>query len=629
MAEGYDETRTLGYILENGCDDSERELKAIYIVRSFSEEGYTQHEAFEKLTKWSETKLITPLDKVAIEDCITKGFGRASQYRNDSVIEEYHLNDVGNAKRLVDFAGEIIRYNYVWKKWFLWNGKVWEEDRTGGIERLGKEMLVGLYSLAPTLRDEERKPLIKHVLSSESKLRIMGMIDLSRSEPGIPVTPDELDSHKNLFNINNGMLDLNTCELLPFKKENLITKTSPVNYDKSAKCPKWDKFIKRIFAGDQDLINYVQKALAYSLTGEASEKSMFILWGVGDTGKTTLTNTITHIFGDYCKEIPSKELIVKKFNNNSNDWARLYKTRLVRSSENKKGQTLDIGAIKAVTGGGKFPCRALYHETEDMDIYFALWLETNYKPRVPDNDDAIWNRLKLIPFTVQFSKEEIIDKYWDVLIKEELPGIFNWLLAGLKLWRKEGLKNLPNAVKLAIEDYRTDEDILGEFINLKYDYVNRSLILLKEIYSDYKFWCQEVGFTPFSSKRLKSELVSRGHKATNQAGTNLILIHGLAPVDVIVCEGKEAKVENPLMRGKRKKVIETPYFTNTTSQNEVISYVIELIKEGGMFETNITTALQSTIKISAGEALKIIQSMEDKEIIIKKPSSEYMIGRVV
>jgi putative DNA primase/helicase len=622
----YDVTRTTGYILREGCHDSDREMSAIAIARNCSMEGIEQHDAFDKLLKWSETKLKTPLDKTAIEDAITLGYGRASPYRNNSTLEKYHPSDLGNAQRLVDVYGDRIRYNYVFKCWYIWDGRYWRKDEKNVVEKYAKDLLIQLYSIAPNVRDEERKSFINHILKSESKQRISAMVDLSRSESGIPVIPDELDRNKQLLNVQNGTIDLNTCELLDFKKEDLITMMSNFVYDKDAKCPLWIKFIERIFGHDEELIKYGQKTLGYSLTGQASEKDMFICWGSGDTGKTTLTSTIIGLMGDYAKELPSKELFAKKIEGGSNDWARLNKVRYARSSESKKGKALDVGAVKLVTGGGRLPCRKLYQESTDMEIDFVLWLETNHKPRIPENDEAIWNRLKLIPFKVQFKKSEMIDKYWDVLIEKEASGILNWLLEGVKLWREEGIKKLPKVVSDAVDEYRTDEDILGEFINLKYDYVNRKSILLKVIYTDYKIWCNNVGYTPFSRKRLLNELKNRGHKADNKGGGNLTQVFGLAPVTVKQDEANRVKTETLHTREIHKDFTKTAFFANVASQNDTIRHVLALIKEGVTDELSLTKQLQSWRKKNTADSMAIIAWMDSEGLIMIKPgtTSEYM-----
>src|SRR5206468_11054248 len=134
---------------------------------------------------------------------------------------------------------------------------------------------------------------------------------LARSEPGIPVTPDELDRDPWLFNVRNGTLNLRTGNLRPHRREDLITKLAPVAYDLAAKCPRWDRFLNQIFAGDRALITFLKRAVGYSLTGTAHERVIFFLFGDGQNGKSTLVETVRGVSGDYGMTTPIESLLLR------------------------------------------------------------------------------------------------------------------------------------------------------------------------------------------------------------------------------------------------------------------------------------------------------------------------------
>jgi len=127
------------------------------------------------------------------------------------------------------------------------------------------------------------------------------MVRLARSEPVIPVTVDKLDRNPWLLNVRNGTLDLRTGELRPHRREDLLTRLAPVDYDPDATCPTWLAFLDRITAGNQNLIQFLQRAIGYTLTGSARERVLFMLHGGGANGKSTLLETISGLLGDYAK----------------------------------------------------------------------------------------------------------------------------------------------------------------------------------------------------------------------------------------------------------------------------------------------------------------------------------------
>ncbi len=126
----------------------------------------------------------------------------------------FHLTDWGNAKRLVGRFGPDTQYEPTSKKWFVWNGQRWVVDQTGEVCRLAKETVRFIYREAANASSkEERKALAAHANRSESAARIGAMIHLASTEPGIPVTPDQLDTDPWALNVLNGTLDLRTGKL--------------------------------------------------------------------------------------------------------------------------------------------------------------------------------------------------------------------------------------------------------------------------------------------------------------------------------------------------------------------------------------------------------------------------------
>src|ERR1043166_9471460 len=119
--------------------------------------------------------------------------------------------DLGNAHQLVARHGKDLRYCHPWRKWLAWDGARWKRDETGEIERRAKETVTAmLLSAARGPDTDARDRAKKHAIQSQSAGRIRAMISLADTEPGIPVTPDQLDCHPYLLNCLNGTLDLRT-----------------------------------------------------------------------------------------------------------------------------------------------------------------------------------------------------------------------------------------------------------------------------------------------------------------------------------------------------------------------------------------------------------------------------------
>ena len=107
------------------------------------------------------------------------------------------------------------------------------------------------------------------------------MLKMGAPNEAISVSAGAFDRDSMLLNCANGLVDLRTGELLEREPEHLASKLVEVDYDPSAKCPTFDRFINDIFCGERDLIRWVQRALGYTITGSVDEQLLFIAYGTG------------------------------------------------------------------------------------------------------------------------------------------------------------------------------------------------------------------------------------------------------------------------------------------------------------------------------------------------------------
>lgn len=442
----------------------------------------------------------------------------------DLLLEGGHT-EAAYAARLALHQGHEIRYVDQWNRWITWNGARWVVDESKGAEMQGraKAMLTASYLAAnsitnnnPDLQKAMQDDFREAVRGKETKRAIDAIIDLTRSEPDIMVNPGTFDVKPYLLNLANGMLDLRTfsfgdgekIEPLEHDPVTMVTKIAPVAFDSQATCPTWERFISEVFQGNQELIRYVQRTLGYALSGDTSEHSFWIAYGSGANGKSTLLNTIQAVMGDYAATTAFTTFDADNRNQYGNDIAALMGRRFVAALEADSERKLSEARIKSVSAGDPFTCKFLYGEYFTFVPQFKTWLAVNHKPIIRGQDRGIWRRLKLIPFEVNF--EGKADKQLPEKLKEELPGILNWLLRGFIDWRDNGMQE-PEIVRKATEEYREESDQLGQWISARCDLGESEPVLTSDLYANYKDWLQSNGDDryPMSSTRFGRELGDR------------------------------------------------------------------------------------------------------------------------
>ena len=400
------------------------------------------------------------------------------------------FTDTTNAYRLFVEYGKDIRYNALWKKWLVWNGIQWEMDDGHLVHAKGLEMIRAMYEeIKKTADYRDRIEIEKHAIQSESARRRKATIETATWITELNVKTEQLDNDPWLFNVKNGTIDLRTGEIRKHRQDDLITRIANVEYDPAATCPAWKKFIMEIMNYNTDLIHFIQNAAGWAITGDTSEQTMFILFGTGANGKSTFLNTIMNLLGDYAIATPTETFMKKVGDQITNDIARLRGTRFVTTTEAEHGRRLSEPLIKQITGNDRMTARFLYGEFFNFVPTFKIFMATNHKPVIKGTDHGIWRRIKLIPFTTRI-EEEKQDKHLEQKLRLEGPGILNWLIEGARRWYAEGLKT-PNIIIKATDEYRSEMDIMGNFIRERCIQQAGLSIKARELFKCYEEWCEE------------------------------------------------------------------------------------------------------------------------------------------
>ncbi len=287
-------------------------------------------------------------------------------------------------------------------------------------------------------------------------------------------------------------MNLRTGELRPATPDDLVTKAIPVTYNPKATCPRWDAFIDRIMDSNADLIGYLQRLAGLLLTGDITVQELFIFHGGGANGKSVFIDTLGAMLGDYAGVAPDGFLTIRSHDEHPTEIADLCGKRLVVASETEEGSRLRTQLVKRLTGDARLKARFMRQDYFEFDRTHKLVLVTNNKPRINESTNAIWRRIRLIPFTVTIPPEEQ-DPHLLERLKAEWPGILSWAVRGCLEWQREGM-NPPGEVLIASEEYRAESDPLADFIT---DFCIRGTaevrVVRGDLFASYQSWCVQVG----------------------------------------------------------------------------------------------------------------------------------------
>jgi putative DNA primase/helicase len=299
----------------------------------------------------------------------------------------------------------------------------------------------------------------------------------------------------------------------------MMTKISPVSYDPEAKYPLWERVLARVQDDDQQMVDFLSRAVGYTLTGDAGIQAMFFLHGDGCNGKGVFTSVIRQLLGRYADNASFDTFVVQKNDGRiRNDLAKLVGARYVTASESQEGNRLDEALIKSLTGGDPITTRFLHKEFFTYYPQFKLWMSSNYKPAIRGQDWGIWRRVKMIPFEVIIPDEERDEQLTDKL-KAELPGILNWALRGLADFLQFGMM-YPDKVNAATQQYRESQDIIGHFLKAKCFLDPVVLSRASDLYERYKTWAADAKEFVLKERQFSDAMKKRGFEVEHKRDGN-------------------------------------------------------------------------------------------------------------
>jgi P4 family phage/plasmid primase-like protien len=417
-------------------------------------------------------------------------------------------NNQGNVEWLVELHGHDLKYIREYKDWVHWNGIKWERDETAATKALADVVKI-LYEIARgTDDDEERRKAAGFASSCGNNAVYVATTALASKNRNFSASLLEFDQDAFKLNMLNGVLDLKTFELKPHSHLDRFMKCVGYKFDEKAACPRWLKFLGEIYAEDKELIDYLQRVVGRCLTGSNSDKAFFFMFGPdGDNGKSKVLEVLRSLLGEYAYHAAFSTFLKSRNDKGvRDDLAPFYGMRLVTSSEPDEGKLFELNTIKGITGGDPVTCRELYGKMFTFEPTCKLFFAANNQPAITERSNAAWDRIRVIPHKISIAKEKQ-DPMLAEKLKEELSGILNWALGGLKEYN--GLGNLadPKSVCIAVKQYRLDNDTVRQFIDEVCMFKDTMSMLGPDLYDSYKEFCYDTGKKPLGLNKFTAAML--------------------------------------------------------------------------------------------------------------------------
>ncbi|MGX1167912.1 putative DNA primase/helicase [Bradyrhizobium sp. USDA 372] len=483
--------------------------------------------------------LAPPAPKIAASILERLGLDEDHQIQLDRELAQCPLTDLGNAERFARRMQDRLMAVPT-RGWFQWDGRRWTMNGAEDAARIAAQYVARSIqreadALSETEEDavvEVRSPGAKceREIRLSDKLRDWGretendrhLTALRRqAEPMMAIDQARLDADPMKINTKNGTLKVNRSgdedpiSFYPHDPADLITKVIDADYDASATCPVYDAFLKKVQPSPK-VQRFLHQWAGLGLTGDTSEQKLLFFWGKGRNGKTTLVEAWASIYGDY-----ACSLAVETFMDNGRgrsggqatpDLALLPGIRFVHTDEPARNARLSESHVKLLTGGDTIQARELNKGFFSFKPQFKLTMSGNYRPKVDGGEasQGTWRRLIMVRWAITVPEQEV-DRQLSAKLKAEASGILNRLLDGLRDWIDHGLL-VPEEIKETTEEYRSDSDVLGRFLQECTMRAEGQRLSNAELHNLFVVWSRKNGERPWTKKSLTSAMKERDYE---------------------------------------------------------------------------------------------------------------------
>lgn len=441
-------------------------------------------------------------------------------------------SDTGNGRRFVDAFGNQVRYT-PGLGWFVWNGQYWKPDAEDlHVRELVKKVPAMVANEAAAIEDSDMmKVAQKWATTSKTSSAQNNTVRMAQTDPRIGVPVDYWDKDPYLIGVANGVVDLKSGTLLQGRPDLHITRRCPVGYTPGLESlPRFQQFLDFATGYDKSYQKWLQRAMGYTLTGLNTLDVMFMMYGPPGSGKNVMVEALVKILGEQQYAFPLDSSVLAQGDGKSNQadmyfWAEMRGRRMIWVDELPESERIKENQVKKLTGSSLISARSPGEKPFTFESQGKLWVTTNHRPII--TDDAMWRRIRPIPWTQVPAKPDPSLKAYLHDPEGGLPAILAWAVQGAI-----EVLNSPDPdpvgwceqVQEAADMYRKNEDRLGLFLEEEFDQDVTGTLGIKELFGPYTVWCEGRGERPLSQIRFTNKLSERGLQITGSG--NRAVVYG-------------------------------------------------------------------------------------------------------
>jgi putative DNA primase/helicase len=464
-------------------------------------------------------------DNTAIVQALAAGFGLGAMQEyddDDMTVKRDEKQDTSAAKEgggglsdavLADrVADDVLAGQFCWSEglgWLQWDGKRWAFVPEAAPVEAIRRYFIQWHGKA-AIRESSSVTLLKALSGLLSRTKIANVLALTK---GIVLKDAaDFDSHHDLLNVGNGVVDLTTGTLGKHDPELLMTKLTPVNFRAGAVHQDWQAALAAL---PPSVADWMQVRVGQSASGHMTPDDLLVVnQGGGANGKTTIFGGVRCALGDHAVIVPERVLLTNP-GDHPTELMTLLGARLALMEETPEARHLSVKRLKDTVGTQTMSARLIRGNNVTWPATHSLMLTTNYAPRIDETDHGTWRRLALVRFPYTFvdpTREALSghERRGDPLLRDRLKdgrqgqheAILGWIVEGARRWYANDrvMPAMPEQVRKDTAEWRSEADLIFAFIRDQLVFDPNHIIATVDLLADFNEWSAGLGGKPWGDQ---------------------------------------------------------------------------------------------------------------------------------
>ena len=335
------------------------------------------------------------------------------------------------ACRTVDGTPTLRRYR---GEWYGWDGRCYVRLANEAIDGEVRRFLDGCDKLN---KDEDRVPvnpnneLVGNVLNALKALPGIAVPDAAETPIWLAEQMAPRPAARDVLACANGLLDLNTREVLPHSASFFSLHCLPYAYDPKAPSPvTFLRCLDEWFA-DFDSKVCLQVWFALNLKGDTKHHKAIYIQGPRRSGKSKLVKVLAAMLGQNNVATPLLDSFGERFGLEDMIGKRAAIVADARLGDHAQPKKIVARLLTLIADDAMRIDRKHLPALSNVQMGMLVTMCSNDPLHVEDPSGAFASRFVMLQTARSFLGEE--DKELEGKLMAELPGILNWALRGIMI----------------------------------------------------------------------------------------------------------------------------------------------------------------------------------------------------